>query len=156
MDRKDTLKVAKFFLLGIGHPLRSDDGAGSFIAQHFKDIDWIVVDGKSAPENFVSVIKRSSPELLVIVDSVEMNLTAGSIRIIPLKKIVSFQLSTHYLSLSYFIEYVSPYCQKIILIGIQPFSIKMGEKLSKPVLEACYLVMELLKNRRFNDITVLT
>ena len=148
--------MVKYFLLGIGHPLRSDDGAGSFIAQHFKDKDWVVVDGKSAPENFISVIKKSRPELLVIVDSVEMNLTAGSIRKIPLQKIVSFQLSTHYLSLSYLIDYVSPYCQNIMLIGIQPLSIKMGEKLSKPVLDACYLVMDLLKNRQFNETTVLT
>ena len=147
--------MAEYFLLGIGHPLRSDDGAGSFIAQHFKDKDWVVVDGKSAPENFTSVIKKTRPELLVIVDSVEMNLSAGSIRRIPLEKIVSFQLSTHYLSLSYLIEYISPFCQNIILIGIQPLTIEMGEKLSKPVLEACYLVIDLLKNRQFNDITVL-
>ena len=147
--------MPEYFLLGIGHPLRSD-GAGSFIAQHFKDKSWVVVDGKSAPENFTSVIKKSHPELLVIVDSVEMGLTAGSIRLIPLEKIVSFQLSTHYLSLSYFIEFISPYCRKIMLIGIQPLSIEMGEKLNKPVLEACYLVMDLLKNRQFNDITVLT
>lgn len=148
--------MPEYFLLGIGHPLRSDDGAGSFIAQHFKDKNWIVADGKSAPENFTSVIKKSRPELLVIVDSVEMGLTAGSIRRIPLEKIVSFQLSTHYLSLSYLIEFISPYCQEIMLIGIQPLSIEMGEKLSKPVLEACYLVMDLLKNRQFNNITVLT
>lgn len=148
--------MPEYFLLGIGHPLRSDDGAGSFIAQHFKDKNWVVADGKSAPENFTSVIKKSRPELLVIVDSVEMGLTAGSIRRIPLEKIVSFQLSTHYLSLSYLIEFLSPHCRKIMLIGIQPLSIEMGEKLSKPVLEACYLVMDLLKNRQFNDITVLT
>ncbi len=147
--------MSKNFLLGIGHPLRSDDGAGSFIAQHFKDKDWITADGKSAPENFTSVIKKSRPELLVIVDSVEMNLSPGDIRIIPLEKIVSLYLSTHYLSLSYLIEYLSPYCREIILIGIEPLSIEMGEKISEPVLEACYLVMDLLKSKQFNNIPVL-
>ena len=147
--------MSKFFLLGIGHPLRSDDAAGSFIAQHFKDKNWVVVDGKSAPENYSSIIKKNRPTLMVIVDSVEMDLIAGSIRIVPLKKIVSFQRSTHYLSLSYLIEYISPYCQKIIFIGIQPLSLEIGEKLSKPVQEACYLVMDLLRSKQFNNIPVL-
>ncbi len=146
----------KYLLLGIGHPLRSDDGAGSYIAQHFKDKNWVVIDGKSAPENFTSVIKKNRPKILIIIDSVEMGLLAGSIRLIPIEKIVSLQFSTHSLPLSYLIEYLSPYYQKILFIGIQPLSTEIGENLSKPVLEACHLVMNLLKEKKFNDIPILS
>ncbi len=141
--------------LGIGNPLKSDDGAGSFIAQHFKHKNWKVIDGKTAPENFTSVIKNIHPELLVIADSAEMNLSVGSLRIIPSEKIVSLQLSTHYLSLVYLIEYLSSYCQEIILIGIQPLSTVLGETLSKPVLKACYQLMDLLQKNQLKDIPIL-
>ncbi len=148
--------MSKYLLLGIGNSLRTDDGAGSFIAKTFKHDNWNVLDGRTAPENFTSVVKKDCPELLVIVDSVEMDLPAGSIRLIPLEKIVTLQFSTHYMSLSYLIEYLSPYCQKIVLIGIQPLSTEMGENLSKPVLKACYQVIDLLKNNHLNDIPLLS
>jgi hydrogenase 3 maturation protease len=148
--------VSKNCLLGIGNSLRSDDGAGSFLAQHFNHHNWMVIDGKSAPENYTSVIKNIHPELLVIIDAVEMNLIAGSIRIIPVEKIISLQLSTHYLSLSYLIEYLAPDCHKIILIGIQPLSTEMSENLSKPVLKACYQLINLLKKNQLKAIPIFT
>lgn len=148
-------KKSKNFLLGIGNTLRGDDGAGSFVAQHFQHRHWIVIDGKSAPENFTSIFKNSHPKLLIIVDAAEMNLAAGSIRLIPLDKVVNLQLSTHSISLSYLIQYLTPYCQEIILIGIQPLSTRIGESLSEPVLKACYLLIDLLKKNQLKSIPTL-
>lgn len=145
--------MPKNLLLGIGNALRSDDGAGSFIAQNFYNDSWDVIDGRTAPENYTSVIKKMKPELMIIIDSVEMGLPAGSIRLIPSDKIVSLQFSTHYMSLSYLIEYLSPYCKKILLIGIQPLSTEMGEELSEPVLGACYYIINLLKSNKIEKIT---
>jgi hydrogenase 3 maturation protease len=84
-----------------------------------------------------------------------MNLAAGSIRLIPLDKVVSLQLSTHSISLSYLIQYLTPYCQEIILIGIQPLSTRIGESLSEPVLKACYLLIDLLKKNQLKNIPTL-
>ena len=148
--------MSKNYLLGIGNSLRTDDGAGSFIAQHFKHQSWIAADGRTAPENYTSAIKKIRPDLLLIIDAVEMNLAAGTIRIIPLEKIVSFQFSTHYLPLSYLVEYLAPYCSKITLIGIQPLSTELGEGLSEPVLKSCYLLLNLLQKKKLNTIPVLT
>lgn len=147
--------MSKNVLLGIGNSLRSDDGAGPFIAQNFKKENWLVINGSNAPENYASVIKKEHPGLILMVDSVEMGLEAGSIRIIPLNKIVSLQLSTHYLSLTYLIEYLSPYCKNIIFIGIQPQSTMLGENLSNPVAEACQLVISLLENDQLDKIPTL-
>ncbi|NLL62171.1 MAG: hydrogenase maturation peptidase HycI [Candidatus Atribacteria bacterium] len=148
--------MSKNFLLGIGNSLRTDDGAGSFVAQHFQHHNWRVIDGQTAPENYASVIKKFRPDLLIIIDAVEMNLRAGTIRLIPLEKIASFQFSTHYLPLSYLVEYVAPYCSNIILIGIQPLSTELGENLSEPVLKACYLLIDLLQDNRLSSIPILT
>ena len=117
--------MSKNYLLGIGNPLRTDDGAGSFVAQHFQHHDWMVSDGRTAPENYTSVIKKIRPDLLVIIDAVEMNLAAGTIKI-SLRENCFFQFSTHYLPLSYLVEYLTPYCSKILLIGIQPLSTELA------------------------------
>ncbi len=142
-------------LLGIGNRLRSDDGAGSFIAHNFDHRDWLVLDGKSAPENFTSIIKKIKPELLVMVDAVWMKIEAGSFRIIPFNTITALQLSTHSLPINLLIEYLSPYCQKIILIGIQPHNTQIGEYLSETVLKGCNLLIQQLKNRQIEKIQIL-
>ena len=149
------IKKTKNILLGVGNCLRSDDGAGSFIAQHFHHHHWIALDGKSAPENFTSSIKKIQPQLLVIIDSAQMNLKAGSLRRIPINKIVDLQLSTHSMPLHLLIEYLAPHCQQIMLIGIQPLSMQISENLSEPVLKGSNLLMDLLKKNQIKIIPIL-
>ena len=144
----------KNVLLGIGNRMKCDDGAGSFIVQHFHHHHWITIDGGSAPENITSVIKKFRPKLLVMIDTSQMNIDVGSFRIIPFEKIISLQLSTHSMPLNFLIEYLAPYCQKIILIGIQPLSTDFGEHLSKPVLDGCLRLIELIKENRIEDIEI--
>jgi hydrogenase 3 maturation protease len=143
-------------LLGVGNSLRSDDGAGSFIAQNFKHHCWLVLDGKTAPENVTSVIKKTQPQLLIIIDATHMNLEVGSFRIIPLEKIVSMHISTHSMPLYFLMDYLKDYCQKIVFIGIQPLSTKIGENISKPVLKSCYLLIEILKKNQVENIKILS
>lgn len=145
-------KEIKSILLGIGNCLRSDDGAGSYIAKHFEHHHWVALNGKSAPENTTSIIKKIRPQLLVIVDATQMGLKAGSFRIIPFGKIISLQLSTHSMPLNFLIEYLTPYCQKIILIGIQPLSTDLGENLSESVLKGCHRMIKLIKENRVEEI----
>ena len=149
------IQKSKNVLLGIGNPLRGDDGAGSFIANHFHHQGWISLDGKSAPENFTSIIRKIQPQLLVIIDSTQMNLRAGSIRIIPTHKIVSLQLSTHSLPLHLLMEYLAPYCQETLFIGIQPLSLQIGEHLSEPVLAASKVLIDLLAKNQLETIQTL-
>ncbi len=145
-------KESKNILLGVGNCLRCDDGAGSFVAQHFHHHHWISLDGKSAPENVTSIIEKIKPQLLVIIDTAQLNLDAGHFRIIPLEKIASLQLSTHSLPLHYLIEYLTPYCQKIIFVGIQPLLLQKGETMSPPVLKGCYKLIDRLQQNQIENI----
>ncbi|MBN2395336.1 MAG: hydrogenase 3 maturation endopeptidase HyCI [Candidatus Atribacteria bacterium] len=146
---------SKNILLGVGNDLRSDDGAGSYIANHFYRDEWISLDGRSAPENFTSVIKRIRPRLLMIVDAAQMDVDAGQFRIIPKDKIGSIQFSTHSMSLEFLITYLSPYCHSILLVGIQPLTTKMSHSLSTSVLEGCKELIQLLKKNDFDKIPLL-
>lgn len=136
-------------LLGIGNPLRNDDAAGSYVAQNFHHQYWVIIDGKTAPENFSSVIKKINPALLIIVDAAEIGIDPGDFRIIPDDRISELQLSTHSMPLHYFIEYLKPYCQEIVLIGIQPQNTQIGEIISQPVLSGCHALIQILLN---NDV----
>ena len=49
-------------LLGIGNRLRSDDGAGSLLAERLQDSEWHAIDGADIPENFTGIIKRENPD----------------------------------------------------------------------------------------------
>ena len=110
----------KNILMGVGNILRGDDGIGSIIAKSFKDNDWLSLDCGVAPENYTSIIKKNSPELLIILDVVEMDLKPGELRIINSKKIAALHLTTHSMPLSFLITYLKDYVEKIIFIGIQP------------------------------------
>ena len=80
-------------LLGIGNELNGDDGIGSYIAKRFNKRNWLSVDCSTVPENYISVVKRTKPEFLVIVDAAYMNLPPGTIR--RLEKTCTLHIRKH-------------------------------------------------------------
>jgi hydrogenase 3 maturation protease len=78
----------KNILMGIGNTLRGDDGIGSIIARSFKDRDWLSMDCGVVPENFTSIIKKNRPDLVVLIDAVEMDLKSGEFRTISPDRII--------------------------------------------------------------------
>ena len=142
----------KNILLGVGNPFRNDDGIGPFIANHFSHPQWITIDSGLAPENYSSMIKKNRPNLLLIIDSAQMNLNPGQFRIISYAKIKTLQLSTHALPLNLLMNYLKPFCQKMILIGIQPENIKIGETISDAVLKGSKLLLQKLSENQINTV----
>lgn len=127
----------KTVILGVGNSLHSDDGAGPYFAELFKENKNIVsFNCGTAPENFTGAVKKINPELLIIVDASLMGLRAGEIRIVPKEKIHDTSVGTHMLPLTHLIDYMSEYVPQIILIGIQPKSLDEGDFLSAEVLSA--------------------
>jgi hydrogenase 3 maturation protease len=107
-------------LMGIGNILNGDDGIGPWVAQHFCQENWKTIDCGTAPENFTGKVKKLSPDLLVLVDATDMNLSPGEIRRIPPDMINALHLSTHALPLSLLMAHLQDTIKKIILVGIQP------------------------------------
>ena len=142
----------KNILMGVGNILRGDDGIGSIIAKSFKDNDWLSLDCGVAPENYTSIIKKNSPELLIILDVVEMDLKPGELRIINSKKIAALHLTTHSMPLSFLITYLKDYVEKIIFIGIQPKKIDFSDSISPEVLACKDAFFKILKHKLFHQI----
>ena len=148
-------KKKNYVLMALGNVWRGDDGIGCFIAQNFKSDDWLVLDCGRAPENFTSIVTKTKPKCLVIVDAAEMNLDPGQFRVIPSERIEELYPTTHNIPLSYLISYLDKWAEKIILIGIQPK--KTGEygQISKELKDSTKKIIRILEKKSFQPLKTL-
>lgn len=146
----------KYLIVCIGNDEGGDDAVGPFIAERIKDkltSDFDVLNVGIVPENYTGVIKERNPEILVIIDAVDMQLKPGETRIIPPENIGVMHVSTHGIPLSVYIQYLKQYIQEIILIGIQPEH--MAGELSEPVEKAANQLIKLLLNKQLSNVKIL-
>jgi hydrogenase 3 maturation protease len=139
----------KYILMGIGNTLRGDDGIGAIIAQNFKDHDWLSIDCGVVPENFTSTIKKNKPNLIVLIDAVEMDIKSGEFRIISPDRISTLHLTTHSMPLSFLISYLKEFTQKLIFIGIQPEIIDYSNSVNPKLLKSSEEITRILKSKNF-------
>jgi hydrogenase 3 maturation protease len=136
-------------VLGVGNVMKGDDGVGPYVASLLiangcADTDAfadgasriLAIDCAMTPENYTSVVRRLHPDLLVIVDAAEMGLTVGECRRIPADRVGALGLSTHSMPLSLFMDYVRGMVHRMMLIGVQPRTMALGEGLSPEVRRA--------------------
>jgi len=133
-------------LMGIGNELLGDDGVGPYIAQSLKGPDLLALDCGTVPENFTSLVKKYQPKQLIIVDAAELGLPPGEYRRLPLEEADTMFSSTHTIPISALISYLEEWCGEIILIGIQPKSLQLGQGLSREVQAGAEQLLALLKN----------
>jgi len=135
-------KAKRIAVLGIGSELRADDAAGMLVAQGLKDFHprqrrLRVFLGSTAPENITGEIKEFRPTHLLIVDSADARKKAGSVILLQPQDLKGVSFSTHQLPLSILARYLSEsFDCEILIIGIQPKSVKFGSGLSKEVRRA--------------------
>lgn len=132
---KKTSADLRIAILGIGNTFRSDDAAGVLIARalltsrFIRDLETVlVIEAGHAPENGTSQLRRFEPDIILMVDAVEMGEQPGSIRLIEMDEIEGMSASTHSLPLSMLANYLvlELNCQ-VALLGIQPESTDIGE-----------------------------
>jgi hydrogenase 3 maturation protease len=163
----------KEVILGIGNTLKGDDGIGIYIAErinkYLKEVKGeseqakfmearrkvIAINCGTTPENYTSIIRKHNPDRLILVDAAEMGLSPGSYRIIPPEKIEVMHVSTHVMSLSFLISYVSEFCKDIILVGVQPKRMDFSTALSSAVRRSGDHVANLIMEERLSEIMTL-
>ncbi len=126
-DRR--LRVA---VVGIGHELRGDDAVGVMIARALQA--WaadqpqiVVIDGGSAPENQTGALRRFAPDLVLLIDAVDLDRPAGSIDWLAWETTTGLSASTHTLPPYLLGKYLKLTlgCE-VALIGIQPAQLTLG------------------------------
>lgn len=141
----------KLIVLGVGNKLKSDDGVGPFIISKLKEEsienkNLLFIDAETVPENFTGKIRKENPTHLIIVDACLMGLKPGDMQIVNKYEFANIGISTHSMSLSFFVRYLEKGTEfKIIFVGIEPETMDWGEKPTPEVEKAANEFIEVLK-----------
>lgn len=132
--------LMKCAICGVGNRMRGDDAAGPMVVErllekHAQDArigEMIFLDCGTAPENFVSSIDKFKPDVVVIIDAVNLGKEPGHVEILDIARIVGVLHSTHQLPLSLFIEYLQKNggC-RVYFVGVQPKECAFGAEMSR-------------------------
>lgn len=140
----------KGLVITVGNEWMGDDGAGPMLARLLEQKripGWEVIDGGAAPENFLHRVRDLQPETIVVVDACEMNLKAGSVRLLSESDIADeFILSTHRLPLSFFISALKELVPEVYFVGIQPAIVAFGLPVSPEIKRAVESVYRKLQS----------
>jgi hydrogenase 3 maturation protease len=121
-------KEKKKLFVGIGNLLKSDDGAGVYISKKIKqkgNISSLTVE--ASIENYIGKINSLNPDILILIDCVEMKEVAGTYKLLTLSQIQDLTYNTHNISLKRLSEF---FCMQVFVLGIQPEKIEFGENIS--------------------------
>ncbi len=136
-------------LVGVGNPLRRDDGAGPWIVGAVREAvagtRLTVVDAQSVPENFVHVVARSGCRNVVFIDVVAAEGEPGSVVFGPLAAFPEAEgFSTHKLALSLSGKFLEAAGKKVFLLGIVPADLEFGEGMTDAVSRAADSLRDLV------------
>jgi hydrogenase 3 maturation protease len=121
-------KDKKMLFVGIGNLLKSDDGAGVYISKKIKQRGIILsLTVEASIENYIGKINALNPDILILIDCVDMKLSAGTFKLLTLNQIQDLTFNTHNISLKRLSEF---FRMTVLVLGIQPEKIDFGENIS--------------------------
>lgn len=130
----------RLVILGIGNPLKGDDSLGLEVLKRLRGKvprNVRIIYGGVVPENFISKIKRFNPSHVLIVDAALFGGEPGEARLIQPEQISSVTITTHIMPLSLLASLIQAETRaKVILLGIEPKNLGLGEEISQEVREA--------------------
>jgi len=137
-------------VVGIGHELRGDDAAGLVVAQQLRPFahqHLLVIEAGHAPENHTGLLRRFNPDLIILVDSAQLNQPPGTVRWLPWQETTGLSATTHTMPPYMLARYLTAElgCE-VALIGIQPENNAIGVGFSTAVQEATGAVVHSLKS----------
>jgi len=107
--------------------------------------DIRIVSGGEAPENFTGAIRAFSPSHVVLLDAVDRGLAAGTAFLADENSIVVGDMTSHHLPLLLLMRFLNASIPcRVILVGVQPLSLRPGNRLSPPVKKTLPFLAEFL------------
>lgn len=153
-------------LLGIGNPLRGDDAAGCEVARQVRHMASpalleagrvLVLEAEDVPESYSGPVVAADPDVILLLDAVDLGAAAGSVALIPASSLRDVTLYTHRTPLAPLARYLEHRCgADVYLLGIQPASVDWGAPLHPDVAaaarDAAALLVEALGSARGPDL----
>lgn len=135
-------------LVGVGNPIRGDDAVGPMVielleAKPMKNV--LLLNTESVPEAFTGKVEEFNPTHVLMIDAANFKGAPGETKLITGGQIGGQAISTHSLPLNIFISYIEKSIGvTVLLLGIQPLSIGLGEPMTEPVEVAAVSVVDTL------------
>lgn len=145
-DLKDLLlkKDKKILFVGIGNLLKKDDGAGVYISSGItRKVNREVLSVEVSLENYIGKINSIDPDILVLIDCVEMGSAPGTFKLMSVSKIEDSTFNTHNISLRRISEF---FTMPVYLLGIQPERIDFGDNMSYLVKEEADKIINIINS----------
>lgn len=135
-------------LVGVGNPIRGDDAVGPRIIELLESRpleNVLLLNTETVPEAFTGKVEAFKPTHVLVIDAANFRGNPGDTRLVKGEEIGGRTLSTHSLSLSIFISLIEESIGiGVLLLGIQPGSIVLGEPMTLIVEERALSVAETL------------
>jgi len=131
--------------VGIGNQLKMDDGIGVYISKRIKtrgNLSSLCVE--ASIENYIGKINSLNPDILILIDCVDMKTVAGTFRLMRLNQINDLTFNTHNISLRRLSEFFN---MPVYILGIQPEKIEFGENISYLVKEVANKIIKLINKQ---------
>lgn len=142
----------KLIVLGVGNELKCDDGVGPFIIKKLQQENienkgkLLFINAQTVPENFTGKLRKENPTHIIIVDACLMGQKPGYMKIVDKDDFANIGISTHSMSLSFFVKYLERDNDfKIIFVGIEPESMDYADNPTEVVEKTAYDFIDTLK-----------
>jgi hydrogenase 3 maturation protease len=122
-------------ILGIGNPLRGDDGFGPELVFRIRGTSIHAIDAGTTPENYLGAVVRMKPKLVLVADAADMGASPGELALLGRDEIDQVGgFSTHTMSPALFMRQLEDLCgARILMLAVQPASTAFGQGLSREV-----------------------
>jgi hydrogenase 3 maturation protease len=118
----------KILFVGIGNVFKSDDGVGVYISNNIKNRENISsLTVEVSIENYIGKINSLNPDILVLIDCVDLGSAPGTIKLLKTNQIQDITFNTHNISLQRLSDFFE---MPVYILAIQPEKIEFGEKIS--------------------------
>lgn len=134
-------RAPRLVIAGIGNEMRGDDGAGMAILHDLtarlgaaESERYLLLAAQNAPESHTGPIRRFAPDLVLFVDVAWLDEPPGTVRLVPWEDTTGLSASTHTFPLHMLARYLhhETGCE-VLLLGIQPEAMELGDGLSTAV-----------------------
>ena len=134
----------RILFVGIGNVLKSDDGVGVYISSNIRKrgtISSLTVE--VSIENYIGKINSLKPEILVLIDCVDLGSSPGTYKLLELSQIQDLTFNTHNISLRRLSEFFK---MPVYILAIQPEKIEFGENISYLVKDIADKIINLINS----------
>jgi hydrogenase 3 maturation protease len=138
-------KEKRLLFVGIGNLLKSDDGVGVYISRKIKsrgNLSSLTVE--TGIENYIGKINSLAPEILVLIDCVDLKSSPGTFKLLELSQIQDLTFTTHNISLRRLSDFFE---MPVSILAIQPEKVDFGENISYLVKDMADKIINLINTQ---------